>query len=124
MRFGVAKFDSHFPDLFSHSEKGFCINWVFFPGSSRSRRKKLHNGDEHVPAPLPRMRQNLGQSAAQYLRRLFLTARSHLRLRFDSFAHFTRPVCLARTEHMALSRAIAAAGGISTVAAGGLHAAG
>src|ERR1700691_2830400 len=31
MRFGVAKFDSHFPSLFSHSEKGFCVNWGFYP---------------------------------------------------------------------------------------------
>ena len=36
----VSEIDSHFPSLFSHSEKGFCVNWVFFPGSSRSHRKK------------------------------------------------------------------------------------
>ena len=37
----VSEIDSHFPSLFSHSEKGFCVNWVIFPGSSRSHRKKL-----------------------------------------------------------------------------------
>jgi len=32
MRFGYAKIYSHFPSLFSHLEKGFCVNWgIYFP---------------------------------------------------------------------------------------------
>src|ERR1700690_116885 len=61
------------------------------------------------------MRQDLGQPAAQYLRRLFLTARSHLRLRFHSPAHFARNLCLARTQYLALSRVVATASGVSAL---------
>src|SRR5208282_136945 len=104
-------------------KRGFVLTG-FLPGSSRSHGKKLQNGDEHLPAPLPRMRQDLGQPAAQYLRRLFLAARSHLRLRFASLAPFTRTVRLARAEHLALPRAAAASGGVSAVPAGRIHSAG
>jgi len=61
------------------------------------------------------MRQDLGQPAAQYLRRLFLAARDYLRLRFASLATFARTVCLARAQHVALSRVAAAAGGVSAL---------
>jgi threonine synthase len=27
----ASEIDSHFPSLFSHSEKGFCVNWGFYP---------------------------------------------------------------------------------------------
>jgi threonine synthase len=52
-----------------------------------------------------------GNQPTQHLRRLFLAARSHLRLRFASVAPFARTVRLARAEHVALSRTAAAAGG-------------
>src|SRR5450759_895955 len=42
------------------------------------------------------MRQDLGQPAAQHLRRLFLATRNHLRLRFHSTTHFARGEQLAR----------------------------
>src|SRR5260370_15662947 len=61
------------------------------------------------------MRQDLGQPAAQPLRRLFLAARNYLRLRFSPTAHFARPVSLARAEHVALSRTAAATGGGPTL---------
>src|SRR5450759_4829270 len=113
MRFGVEANCSHLPNLFSNPEKGFCRNWGNLPGSSRSHGKKLQ--DEHLRTPLPRMRQDLGRPAAQHLRRLFLAARNYLRLRFDPLAHFARTDRLARAEHVALSRAAAAAGGVSAL---------
>src|SRR5580658_1863266 len=124
MRFGVAKLFRISRASFPIRKRGFVLTGVFLPGSSRSHGKKLHNGDEHVPAPLPRMRQDLGQPTAKYLRRVFLATRNYLRLRFTALARFARPVRLARAEHLALSRIAAAAGWISAVAAGGIHAAG
>src|SRR5450755_89976 len=116
MRFGVIAICSRIPSLFSHSEKGFCVNWGnFLPGSSRGHGKKLQNEDEHLRTPVPRMRQGLGQPAAQHLRRLFLAARNYLRLRFHPLAYFARSVRLARAEHVALSRVAAAAGGVSAL---------
>src|ERR1035437_4971873 len=123
MRFGVEANCSRLPNLFSNPEKGFCRKWGISPGSSRSHGKKLQNGDEHLPAPLPRMRQDLGQPTPQLLRRLFLAARNHLRLRFAPLAPFARTVRLACAEHVALSRTAAVAGRISGVAPSGIHAA-
>src|SRR5271167_4068750 len=115
MRFGVERFFGRTRASFPIRKRGFVLTGVFLPGSSRSHRKKSHHGDEHPPAPLPRMRQDLGQSAAQYLRRLFLAPRNYLRLRFAPLAPFARTVRFARPEHLALSRIAAAASGLSAL---------
>src|ERR1035437_4012035 len=64
-----------------------------------------------------------GATTPQLLRRLFLAARNHLRLRFAPLAPFARTVRLACAEHVALSRTAAVAGRISGVAPSGIHAA-
>src|ERR1700675_4501894 len=117
----VSEIDSHFPSLFSHLEKGFCVNWGFYPARPAVTERSCTYGDEHVRTPLPRMRQDLGQPAAQHLRKLFLAARNHLRLRFSPTAHFARPVGLACAEHVALSRTAAATGGVPALPPSWVH---
>jgi len=100
MRFGTRKFDSHFPSLFSHFlEKGISIQWGIFTRLVPQSQKEAARWERARTNSAAANAANLGQSAPQYLRRLFLAARNHLRLRFASTAHLARTVCLACSEY-------------------------
>src|SRR5258706_1034758 len=120
MRFGIREIGRISQASFPIWKRGFVVTGVFLPGSSRSHRSVLQ--DERLRTPLPRMRQDFWQSATQYLRRLLLSPRSHLRLRFDPAAGVAAVVYFARAEPLEVSRAAAFAGGVSAVAAYGIHA--
>src|SRR5436853_3418632 len=115
MRFGIREFGRISQASFPIRKRGFVVTGVFLPGSSRSHGKQLRNVDEPIPPSLSRMRQDLWQSAAQYLRRLFLSARSYLRLRLDPAAGFARAVRLPYARSVALSRTAAIAARLSPV---------
>src|SRR5260221_4086078 len=110
MRFGISESVRISQASFPIRKRGFVVTGYFLPGSSRIVTEGCSGYvDERIRTGLPRVRQDFRQSAAQYLRRLLLPSRSHLRLRFHPAAPVASVAFFARPEPLALSRAVASA---------------
>src|SRR5271165_2984201 len=119
MRFGCeAYLYLHSDNLFSYFlEKGPFSFRALFPARPQlfASRKRVANGSLRIA--LPGMRTKLGKPAPLDLRRVFLSSRNHLRLRrdpgFDCSGNvWPRANFATASQHVALHRVAAAAGGL------------